>query len=275
MKNSILLLILLTITIKGNSCIAQVFQIGSIWQYDQIVIGPPKDKYSVLRINKDTIIFDKTYFLITSSYQTYKSYFLIRQDSLRIFLWSEKKKKEFLLYDFSLNIGDTSHTYTEFLNEEILKYRVDSISVDSYFKKKVFHVSMIESSGIYFSRIIEGLGDETWFFPTLGFVDPPPGGRLLCYGDKDVILPVNSGCLIKSMDYNKTEFKLQPNPSFDQIRIMGGENLNYKIIDSNGRVVKYGILTNENISINELSPGIYVVELVKKVKPIYLKFIKN
>ncbi|MFM2392231.1 MAG: hypothetical protein RLZZ546_208 [Bacteroidota bacterium] len=257
-----------------NFSFLQNWRVASTWVYDQLVIGPESIPATTLKIIKDSSILDKTYFKLVSNYPLHKPYFLIRKDNEKIFIWSELVNKEFLLYDFNLKVGDTSETYTDFFDEEILKYKVDSILVDPYFEKKTLYVSMINGVGIFFHKIIVGLGDENWLFPTLGFVDPPPGGRLICYIDDDVKIPQTSSCIVNSCDIENEVIKLLPNPAYEELKILGAHNFYYKIFNVTGSLFKSGFLKNESMSIENLKTGFYYIEVKIQDKIKILPFFK-
>ncbi len=87
-------------------------------------------------LDKDTIINQKTYSLVsrTGNQQPHLSYEqvgFIRTDAKKVFFKKSAEGKEYLLYNFGLNVGDT--VYCPFLESDSAKYtvlNVDSVNVN-------------------------------------------------------------------------------------------------------------------------------------------------
>ena len=77
---------------------------------------------------------------------------------------------------------------------------------------------------------------------------------------------------VNDVDANETKVKVYPNPATNSIQLTSlKQQENYTILDISGRKVLAGIVSeNEAINIQQLSKGIYFIQLEKRV----LKFIK-
>jgi len=74
---------------------------------------------------------------------------------------------------------------------------------------------------------------------------------------------------------NPTDFRIVPNPASNNIQVLGpSEFSSYKIFDAYGRLNKFGILENNNLSIKDLSTGVYYLELQAEIGNATRKFIK-
>lgn len=78
---------------------------------------------------------------------------------------------------------------------------------------------------------------------------------------------------VHEVDANETKVKVYPNPAANSIQLTSlKQQQNYTILDISGKKVSAGFISeNESINIQQLSKGIYFIQLEKKV----LKFIKN
>lgn len=70
---------------------------------------------------------------------------------------------------------------------------------------------------------------------------------------------------------------LSPNPAHEKLYIDNAANADtaFKIISSNGQIIKEGKIDSKGIDIHKLSNGIYIIELNDGEKSIAKKFIKN
>ena len=80
-------------------------------------------------------------------------------------------------------------------------------------------------------------------------------------------------------DYKDEAWKIFPNPALDKIVIKEPtewSQANYKFINLQGRTVKTGFLTGQEISVNELESGLYIVQITnRKGQILHKKVIKQ
>ncbi|MCY1243857.1 hypothetical protein D9M72_568940 [compost metagenome] len=73
----------------------------------------------------------------------------------------------------------------------------------------------------------------------------------------------------------KGEINIYPNPATDIIYVKNSNAKDFKIIDASGRMVLSGNFGDEQINIQTLTPGNYILQLILKEKTISSKFIKK
>jgi hypothetical protein len=88
-----------------------------VWQQSYFFLAPPTPSVYcdyLLKVKKDSLINGKTYKYLTLTYRSCNNgylYFesgLIRQDTLLRTVTIYQNNKEYFLYDFSTNVGDTA-----------------------------------------------------------------------------------------------------------------------------------------------------------------------
>lgn len=198
----------------------------------------------------------------------------IREEDEKVWYVSHFNNEERLIYDFTLNVGDTM----EFQDQPYMV--VDSIT---------FHeIAGIERKHIYFSYIdfspykelwIEGIGSN------YGVLSSGSGGSVggwtwfLCMSENGELIYMNpdyNSCFLIGTKINETkslDFNIFPNPTTGLLKI---EKLNNVTINSIRLVDLYGQTkkTFENnqtfLDLTEIAPGLYMLiidtenELLKK-----------
>jgi len=66
-----------------------------------------------------------------------------------------------------------------------------------------------------------------------------------------------------------------PNPASSTIQVNINDNVNYKIVDLTGRTVITGKIENNNINVNNLSNGVYVLQLITEKGHTSTRFVKE
>jgi hypothetical protein len=201
---------------------------------------------------------------------------------------------EYLLYDFSVNVGETVSFYTLWgglrMQEQVV-ISIDSIFIDNHYRKKI---NFIDDWGGQDSWI-EGIGSiqGVFFAGPFDIADLMDCTQLLCvhidgeliyrnpdpfYDKYNCYIP-NSGV---NIDENRKEIlKIYPTITDDVLYIETDENIadfDYKIINIQGQVINYGMLTSNIINVSNLNKGFYLIMVSDKhnKKNITVqKFIKN
>ncbi len=79
------------------------------------------------------------------------------------------------------------------------------------------------------------------------------------------------GCLVQgcqlvgleNVPYSKEAIKLYPNPAKEQVQLSHSRKIRtYRIADYTGKLLQSGVYPEEGISIHELSPGVYIVQVL-------------
>jgi hypothetical protein len=196
---------------------------------------------------------------------------------------------EFLLYDFSVNIGDTVSFYSlwPFWYPE-LKQRVvesiDSTLIDNHYRKRInFHQYYQPESWI------EGIGSTNGiFFPGyFDIADAMEHTYLLCaHIDGELIYPLNSpdicytsGSGVRMNEHKNEPLKIYPTIADNLLYIETDKSINgfdYKIINVQGQVMNIGTLTSNTINVSNLNKGIYLIMIADNNKIITRQgFIKH
>ena len=199
----------------------------------------------------------------------------IRNDSGIVFFVPKDSIGEFILYDFTAQVGDTiPNVYWRgfggagvpaYLDSAIFTQE-DSILIQGNYRKLMYIDFLEPTSGSV--NWIEGIGNTHGFL--LGSADNVSGFclGLSCFSYKDSTLypqESNQPCAL-DLSFEETEFEnkisVYPNPTKNgTITIQHQEeNLNYTIINSRGQEIKRGQLLDDQLSIADI-PGIYFLFL--------------
>ncbi len=206
---------------------------------------------------------------------------LIREDTLnkKIYnLLNSSTGEEALLFDFSLNVGDTLNNYVyesiwASTTKEFPGGIVDSIKVietHGQLRNSIFTFGFYSIIGLPFELpiiISEGLGFTEFgifYKPLSVFVDYCEGEIEHC----NLILSNESTTLLK-------EIKVYPNPSNGIFRIETDEALkNIRVFSILGQVKIESKFTNK-IDLSPLENGIYLLEITTDKEEIFIKKIKK
>ncbi|MFM6994554.1 MAG: T9SS type A sorting domain-containing protein [Sediminibacterium sp.] len=209
----------------------------------------------------------------------------IRQDTLhqKVYVVLTDSTTEHILYDFSLQVGDTNNSVLHSLvsnclgfNTETL-YLIDTIQVNGN-DHRVFHfqgscagngVSYIEGIGSDFGLLFANLMDiQESHLACLKINNQTyyPNETAYCQFSVEGIDELN----------RKPVFEISPNPASNVLDISlveNAANLEGKLRDNQGKVLKLLLLNSgqNNLDINELESGIYFIE----VNGYCARFIKN
>jgi len=207
-----------------------------------------------------------------------------------------------ILYDFSANLGDSwvikIKNYADTNDTDSLVVTVDSldfITINGFELKRLFLTNLFLNEVVpgytYNSTIIEAVGDLMYmfnFFPAFAFgCDANFSEGLRCYEDS-VIGHYETG-IADSCTYiqywtgiggrQKHVVEIYPNPVTEIITINGelGRFIHYKIYNITGKKILTGIISDNMILVNNLSSGLYFIELYNSPNMLLSrqKFLKN
>ena len=171
--------------------------------------------------------------------------------------------KEFLWYDFNLNIGDTLGDKTTFYDNDSEIFTVDSIDsipfCDGYRKRY-----LIESSGMNYGNwdtIIEGQGAGLGiFWDNWSYYFEPCQFPYITYHEKgcgDFLAPLKHITFRKRIQ--KDQLKIFPNPATSILQIKSKETLDINIYDFSGKLVLTQQGVQNYINIESLKTGAYLI----------------
>lgn len=185
-------------------------------------------------------------------------------------------ENEYLLFDMSLNQGDT---FKFLLDYEFIDIPVDTVYYENGRKIIDFYWPIGFDSVQTALKFIEGIGPSNSLDELMTHDGYPSNTTLCSYKDGQMVY--NSGLLggrctlewvgIEEMLHQ--EFKVWPNPvdDFLQLEIPEGKNVNARIFDVTGKVVFQLINPKNEINVTKLIPGMY---FIKTDRHLFSRFIK-
>ncbi len=217
----------------------------------------------------------------------------IRENDKKIYyngrtIYTSTEGEEYLLYDFTKQIGDTiKHNSQEFYSVIL---NIDSIIIDGTYRKRY----EVDNHWFYHNPdyIVEGIGSVK--NGLLGHIsDIPTCGthywEHICFKENEVVKYLNPnfdncfpGNLAMGPNHTKldAQIRIYPNPFEQVLQIENNSNekVSIKIIDIKGRSIKERQLNEIKTIIKlDIKPGLYYVMITNKVGQIILtqKIIKR
>ncbi len=254
---------------------AQNWTVGAKWIYEQEEYMPtPEEEYRTFTKEKDTLIQNRLCSQILEKFVIIYNNTISESSQGRHFLFQENQKvlvfepdsmKFFPLYDFSKKSGDTLITYCAWTNKT-LNLVVDSVTISNLgnqaLKVQWVHTAGFGSCSMY-GRIFERIGYGAYLFARPGFVDPPPGGGLICFSDSLLTFPEGSNC---SLTVSSKEplvadlLKVFPNPTTDWIFFENAEVEKIRVFSLFGQLLKIQNGGKE-LSLKAFPDGVYLLEI--------------
>ena len=308
MKKLFLLLILLPFFTYGQQLQnSSLIKDGGIWREARAAVNTPPDPWWIVKkqylMDGDTVINSITYKKIyTCDYSPSisnkvffsgiredsfgKVYFLLDTNKMILSNFNLQARTEYLLYDFSLNIGDTIRLHNERDSIQVLQ-SIDSVSVGNQYRKR-WNFTDLFGNPLY--SCIEGIGSINGLFFPLQFCFES-SQLLTCYEDSVISWnnPYLNGvdCFAVSLDKKEKQtdlIKIYPNPTGNNLYLHFKKKINEDILlsiyNSTGQLVKqeqFTAFSNEyRVNIGEISKGVYFVKFTSNTQPVYSsKFIKE
>ncbi len=270
---TIFYLIIISIVLESNPIGAQkLVQEGNQWNVYYPPTFEPSFHTSLIGIMNDTIIDSIVYnklgikqsinneeFVFNNSY--------MREDSTKKVYLKNGNQEEFVLYDFSLDTGDTISfdSYCSLVVTEI-----DSIALNNGEKRKRMKLDGINTpyeSTFWIEGIGSVLGVDSHIINFCAFDAP---AVLLCFYSDDELLYPESPPSCYLTDVNELivdpNITIYPNPFDDQITFTDTERIfdNYYIYDTQGKLVLEGNVESDltEIHTKKLKGGVYYLTLV-------------
>jgi len=245
---------------------------NATWNFHFSLIGiteSANEDYSI-SISGDTTINALTYHKLMSAFANtvalkgYKG--AIRQDiaAKKVYFAAPTETTEQLLYDFTLQVGDTVKGYIQanLFQKDTIK-SIDSVLVGTSYRKRWL---LNSNYNIFF---IEGIGS------TYGLFEQSPGNTpdfpdfsINCYRENSQTLYPDSqtNCeLINSVEYietNSNQIRVTPNSQSGSFTITfdNADIVEIKLIDLSGKIIFEQPTTNKKtIMINNLQSGLYIL----------------
>ncbi len=189
----------------------------------------------------------------------------IRNDSGKVYCL-QPYFYEFLLFDFTLNIGDTVPGFFYFSKATTI-FSIDSVLINSRYHKR-FNLK-------YGYWIIEGIGSNFGLIESES-MSLDASSEFLCYAENHIpIFPVGTNCILnvsinENKEYKKkTDLIIYPNPASDEITIDFGKVLEQdvfvEIYNITGQKVKRQKFKGKSliqIEAKDLVHGLYLGKVI-------------
>ena len=278
MKNKILLFSFLLFSFSAS---AQYFEVGMEWVYGQYTIQPGwPPSIGTVTIIGDTTINNEPAFIIegdggnnTYGSQGHTTYDIryIGESGQQVFYYLNDEKR--LLFDFSLDIGDTLNVITPFccsgsLDDTLMAW-VDSISVINFNGTELKH-QHFNGGWEWSNHLVEAVGSLYSFFPNPPLADNAysklrcviyPNGDILKFTDDEdcyTIVGIN--------DIQQSGLAIYPNPVIDELTIENKDEKSYefRVFNQQGQIMYFSKKAHDGQKINTTTwaSGAYLVQLI-------------
>jgi hypothetical protein len=240
------------------------------YNFDSDIIFRNGNTYLELNISTDEM---------GSAWEGTGQYF--RSTPNQVFEWIDDS--DYLLYDFSLNVGDTfivqeTSEWPEAI--ELVVTAVDSITLMDQSKRKRLVLEC--ENGVGEHIWVKGMGDLQGLLSVKKSCLLDVNENLLCFSFNEEVLyqdPDEGECWITTSteDVERRELSIHPNPARDIVQISGlhpNEAINYTIFSNTGLIISSGKTRDHTLSVGTLPPGLYLLELHTQHQKVTKKFVK-
>ena len=224
-------------------------------------------------LSGDTVInsisYKKLYYSSEEIPLNWEFYCLLKEDSTyKVWLRFENEDQDYLMYDFSVNLGDTV-IVGQYDPVDLIVDSVTTITINETVHKKYWFTCI--NNPYYHEYWIEGIGSNqgiVWSGSAMivgGFY------RLLCLSKNEVLYFMNpeyNTCYLNTVginDLSQISFEIYPNPTKGTINLKYSKELEIKSITINdlfGQLVEEFEPNQQTIDITALSKGIYLLKIL-------------
>jgi hypothetical protein len=263
-------------------------------EFNQLPIHLEKFHHEIYYLNGDSLINGLNYQKVYAHDTTYigiqyattqavypnqnNGFRLMREDSLLKKVWIKEitgDTSEYLLYDFSLNIGDTmvSSNYND--SHQAVIDSINPYILNNGDTTRAFYLTPISFSNLDPSFfVLEGIGSPIsfiWPFETVF----EHNAKLNCVKENSVTLfnsqwsntPCNGIILSSNITQKKNSFTISPNPNNGENILITGKGISkIKVFNLQGQLIRDEERPNEErvINIKNQPKGIYFVKALFK-----------
>ena len=275
--SSVRLLLLCAMISSGVSAQSYLSMLvpGAAWQDENSYNdpGPNTSSYSCIHqyLSGDTILADRSYSVLrgtgVASQNGQSTWFkgtllgFLREDTAerRVYYAGADQQYEYLLYDYSVEIGPYPWTfrYTQFPGLTVTE--IDTVTL-TYGPHRRIHLSNSD-------MIIEGVGAVSGFLESSGSGDHWQG-HLVCHtlNELPTYLTTATACLCGSLSINALDspaIRIHPSPTSGQLTISGAQpGSQYTISSANGQGLASGLISSSTgtaLDLTAFSSGVYFV----------------
>lgn len=281
----------------GNTLYAQNwFDQNPQWA-NHFSFGFAGDGYEYMSVESDTVLQGKTAKVLKRFHDMnfvpdFTDFRIARQNGDTIWCWNEQQNQFNLMYNFSLNTGDSVSVPMYWGGNASFKYVIQAIGVVFVDGQSLRTQSVVISTGVPALKctalVIEKAGmtngqclntDNNIAYPMGNhfFVDEPNSGAVdgpewfFCRYQNDEIEYKTSGAVCDALTgldnlSQRPEFSVAPNPFGDQLSVIipPGESISrLRLFDCSGRLMQsVSQPANGTISTASLPAGTYIIEIV-------------
>lgn len=222
-----------------------------------------------LSFSRDSFLLNQRYyrkqiFRKSNSVDWEETDFYYREHLGRVFT-KYKDEKEVLSYNYAAEVGDTLYS-DQWPNSHFIVSEIENIiTLDGTSRRKMIIESGCGGNGRLLTWI-EGIGEtESLDGLEIGCIVYDPVPQFNCLLTNNQIVYSNSFCIstTEPTDY-LADITLQPNPTIDQITILGNVQTikTVQISDVSGRVLLENVIQNgPSINVSSLASGVYICNI--------------
>ncbi len=199
----------------------------------------------------------------------------IREEEQKVWYLSRYESEETLIYDFTLNIGDT---VTILGWEPMVVDSITQIEINGEDRKQIYFAPLV----YFIEHWIEGIGSNFGILQSGSSMVVGWYTRFLCMSEDGELIYMNpdySSCYLVSTNIEEIHYsriQVYPNPTKDIIHIKNSENVKIEsisIIDLNGQNLLEFEKDRNELDLSGLSSGIYLLKLTYQKGEVYRKII--
>jgi len=206
-----------------------------------------------------------------------------RQEKNKVFELIDVSPGEYLVFDFGLNVGDSTNVLTGPSLSDLVVLDTDTIIfLDGKIRKRIT-LKCLENDDLYIW--IEGFGELSSF--NYCSKDDDLLKYTTCYWYDEVFAYDNNdgkGCwIVDTKEILELDINIYPNPGFNKINIVLNQKMQlpikYKIINTRGLKIAEGShfsLEDLSINVSQIQSGFYILSIIDQRGKIWNgKWIKN
>lgn len=249
--------------------------------YQELPFGQIGWPYQLMEVTNfcvdgsDTLIANDTFKkVIKCPEQVYHGAY--RSENRKVYFVPKDSTNQFLLYDFSVEVGDTiPQVYFEY-------FYGDGMFLTDYV---IYHIDTIFVNGNPHKRIndnwVEGIGNLQGFLLEPFFNISQYRVELTCMSiENTVYFPMQdvTPCPLDLAvsDVILPKIAISPNPTSDKLIIEGiNDAAEINVINAQGKTVDFRRLSTHELAVSDLVAGVYFVQVTQNKQLAIVKFVKK